>query len=115
MSIENTADWNLRDSVAYTRPSQKSLLAELLRRFIPAEQTTSGKSNFSISRKDSFTFEIGELEKNLYQKYEYEHTVSVAFMEYYSFFAGLDTSLLLTQKKADHLNITLNLGAKVEF
>ncbi len=114
-SIENTADWNLRDSVAYTRPSQKSLLAELLRRFIPAAQTTSGKSNFSISRKDSFTFEIGELEKNLYQKYEYEHTVSVAFMEYYSFFAGLDTSLLLNQKKADHLNITLNLGAKVEF
>ncbi len=114
-SIENTADWNLRDTATYTRPSQNSLLAELIYRFVPAAQTASGNTDFSISRKDSLTFEIGELEKNLYQKYEYEHTVSLDFMEYYSVFAGLGTSLLLNQEKADHLNLTLNLGAKVEF
>ena len=114
-SIENTADWNLRDTVTYTRPSQNSLIAELIQRFIPDTHKTSASSNFTLSRKDSLTFEIGQLEKNLFQKYEYEHTASVDFMEYYSLFAGLGTSLLLNQKKADSLNITLNLGAKVEF
>lgn len=114
-SIENTADWKLRDTITYTRPSQNSLIAELIHRFIPDSQKASASSTFSISRKDSINFEIGELEKNLFQKYEYEHTVSVEFMEYYSLFAGLSTSLLLNQEKADNLNVSLNLGAKVEF
>ena len=87
----------------------------MIRRFIPDEEKSLINTSFSISRKDCLTFEIGQLEKNLYQKYEFEHTVSVDFMEYYSLYAGLGTSLLLNQKKADSLNITLNLGAKVEF
>ena len=61
------------------------------------------------------TFEIGKLETNFYQKYEYDHTVSLDFMQYYSIYAGLGASLILNQIKADQVNLSLNLGAKVEF
>jgi hypothetical protein len=104
-AIENAGDWNLRDTVSYNRPSKTSLLAELLLQ----------KKEYKISRKDSFTFEIGQIEKNLRQKYDYNHTVTVNFMEYYSIFMALDGSLMLNQKKADQLNLSLRLGAKAEF
>ena len=110
-SIENTSDWNLRNIISYSRPSKTSLVADLIQYFIPEAETNSKNQNYSVSRKDSFTFEIGEIEKNMHQKYEYNHTVSVDFMEYFNVYAGIDCSLMLNQKKADRINIAVNLGA----
>ena len=113
LSLENTTDWNLRDTISYTRPSPASLVAELA--YLISPDLRTNKKNFQISRKDSFTFEIGELEKNLYQKYEYEHRVSVDFMDYYNIFAGLSGALFLNQTKADRLSLSVTIGAKAEF
>ena len=112
-AIENNADWNLRDTITYSRPSKTSLIADFACLIIP--DINKNSSNFSVSRKDSLTFEIGQIEKNLRQKYEYNHTVTVNFMEYYSLFAELDGKLMLNQKTADRLNLSLTLGAKAEF
>ena len=114
-AIDNTADWNVRESLAYTRPSQKSLITELIRHFGTIINADVKNSNFSVSRKDSMTIEIGKLETNFYQKYEYDHTVSVDFMEYYNVYAGLGGKLILNKEKADQLNLSLTLGAKVQF
>ena len=114
-AIDNTADWNVRESLAYTRPSQKSLITELIRHFGTIINADVKNSNFSVSRKDSMTIEIGKLETNFYQKYEYDHTVSVDFMEYYNVYAGLGGKLILNKEKADQLNLSLTLGAMVQF
>jgi len=114
-AIDNTVDWNVRESLAYTRPSQKSLITELIRHFGTIINAEVKNSIFSVSRKDSMTFEIGKLETNFYQKYEYDHTVSVDFMEYYNIYAGLGGKLILNKEKADQLNLSLTLGAKVQF
>ena len=114
-SIENTADWNLRNIVTYTRPSKTSLITDLIQYLVPEARTNLPNQNYSVSRKDSFTFEIGDLETNLHQKYEYNHTVSVDFMEYYNIYAGINCSLFLNQEKANKINLSVNLGAKAEF
>ena len=115
ISIENTADWNLRDTITYLRPSQTSLISELIRHFGASNEGAEKKDSFSVSRKDSFTFEIGQIEKNLRQKYEYSHTVSVDFLEYYSINASLGGLLILNQKSADSLSLSFSIGAKAEF
>ena len=107
-AIENTADWNLRDTLTYTRPSKESLIAEVAKVCFP--ELAKPSSNLTISRKDSFTFEAGKIENALHQKYGYDHTVSVQFMEYYSIFSTFGGTLLLNQKKADQLKLSLTIG-----
>lgn len=109
LAIDNTADWNLRDTITYTRPSKNSLISDLVKICFP--EAGRPASNMTISRKDSFTFDIGKIENNLHQKYGYDHTVSVQFMEFYSIFSTLGGTLVLNQKKADQFNFTLTIGA----
>ena len=109
-AIENTADWNIRDTISWTRPSQTSLLTALVKLF-----TDEAPGGLSISRKDSFTAEAGKINAVLQQKYSYNHTVGIDFLEYYNINAGIGGSLTLNQKKADSLSINVSLGAKAEF
>ena len=51
----------------------------------------------------------------LQQKYSYNHTVGIDFLEYYNINAGIGGCLTLNQKKADSLSINVSLGAKAEF
>ena len=73
------------------------------------------KTNFEITRKDSFTAEIGRSEALLKQKYSYTHTVGIDFLEYYNVNAGLGGTLILNQKAADKFSLNFTLGAKAEF
>ena len=109
--IENTADWNIKNTISYSRPSQTSLITGLALLLIP----DSEKKDFTITRNDSFTAEAGKVETELRQKYSYNHTVGIDFLEYYNVNAGLGGSLTLNQNTADKINITLTLGAKAEF
>lgn len=110
-SIDDRANWNIRDTLSYSRPSAVSLLTALASLFTQSGDLT----NYSISRKDSFTAEVGMNEAELQQKYSYKHTVGVDFLEYYNVNAGIGGSLILNQHKADLINLTLSLGAKAEF
>jgi hypothetical protein len=78
---------------------------------IPQAKSTS----YEISRKDSFTAEIGRSDALLKQKYSYTHTVGIDFLAYYNVNAGLGGTLILNQKAADRFNLNLTLGAKAEF
>lgn len=109
--IENTADWNIRNTLSFSRPSKNSLLTGLALLLIPDSQ----KKDFNITRKDSFTAEAGKVEAVLQQKYSYNHTVGIDFLEYYNVNAGLGGTLILNQNTADKINISLTLGAKAEF
>ena len=73
------------------------------------------RTNYAISRKDSFTFETGKTEAVTQQKYTYNHTVGIDFLEYYNINAGFGGSLILNQKLADRITINMTLGAKAEF
>ena len=110
-ALENTADWNLRDTLAYTRPSQTSLLTGLITLLSPETKISS----LSISRKDSFTLELGRNSAILQQKYSLNHTVGIDFLSHYNVNAGIGGSLTLNQEKADSLSINLSIGAKAEF
>ncbi len=110
-SIEDPANWDLRDSIIYTRPSDTSLYTALAGFLIPSITP----KDYSITRKDSFTFKIGRLDALLQQKYTYEHSFEIGFLEYYSINTGLGATLILNQKKADRINLSLSLGAKAEF
>ena len=41
--------------------------------------------------------------------------MGIDFLEYYNVYAGLGGILILNEKKADSINLTLTLGAKAEF
>ena len=110
-SIENHANWNVRDTLAYTRPSNTSLMTFFAHLIVPS----SDNSAYAITRKDSLSAELGKNDAQLQQKYSYSHTVGVDFLEYYNVNAALGGTLILNEKKADSLNISLTLGAKAEF
>ena len=110
-AIETTADWNARNTLAYSRPSNTSLLTAVLKLLSPDAYL----SGLSISRKDSFTAEIGKTNTVLKQKYSYNHTVGIDFLEYYNLNAGIGGTLILNQKTADSLSINVSIGAKAEF
>lgn len=110
-SIENHANWNVRDTLSYSRPSKTSLMTYLAHLLIPS----SDKSDYAITRKDSLTAELGKNEAVFQQKYSYSHTVGLDFLEYYNVNAALGGTLILNEKKADTLNLSLTLGAKAEF
>ncbi len=110
-SIEDTANWNVQNTLTYKRPSQTSLISTLIQLINP----NAGKTNYAISRKDSFTAEVGREEAEMHQKYAYEHFVEIDFMEYYSINAGLTGSLILNGRLADRINLSFTIGAKAEF
>lgn len=110
-SIEDKANWDVQNTLAYSRPSQTSLLTSLLYVIRPSAKNTP----VTISRKDSFTVFVGRLEALMQQKYSYEHKLEIGFLEYYSVNAGISGTLVLNQEKADRINISLSLGAKAEF
>lgn len=110
-SIEDKANWDLRNTISYSRPSQTSLLTYLANVIIPSTRNTA----FEISRKDSFTAGLGREEAVMQQKYSYNHTVEISFLEYYSVNAGLEGSLIFNQKLADRINLSFTIGAKAEF
>ena len=110
-SIEDKANWDIQNTLAYSRPSQTSLITSLLYIIKPSAKNTS----FSISRKDSFTINIGRLDALMQQKYSYEHKMELGFLEYYTINAGLSGTLIFNQEKADRINLSLSLGAKAEF
>ena len=70
---------------------------------------------YTITRKDSFTISVGRIEAELQQKYSYNHFVEVGFLEYYSINAGLEGTLIINEKLADRINLSLTIGAKAEF
>ena len=110
-SLEDRANWNIRNTLAYSRPSNTSFLTAFVNYALPSAST----SDYSISRKDSFTVELGKYDALFQQKYSYNHTVGIDFLEYYNVYAGLGGILILNEKKADSINLTLTLGAKAEF
>ena len=110
-SFENAGDWDARNTLSYSRPSKVSLISDLLPKLFPAVKN----SDYSISRKDSFTVGLGRVNAVFQQKYSYNHFVEIEFLDYYSLNAGLGGSLILNQKLADKININLTLGAKAEF
>ena len=110
-SIENHANWNLRDTLAYSRPSKTSLMTFFANLLIPS----SDNSDYAITRKDSISAELGKNDALLQQKYSYSHTVGVDFLEYYNVNAALGGTLILNEKKADSVSLSLTLGAKAEF
>lgn len=110
-SIENSANWNLRNIISYSRPSKTSLITYLARIIVPA----ADKLEHSITRKDSFSAEAGCNNAVMQQKYSYNHTVGIDFLDYYNINAGIGGTLILNQKLADRINLNLSLGAKAEF
>ena len=110
-SIEGLSDWNLRDTISYSRPSNTSLVTSLVKLLAPGAPA----SDYAISRKDSFTAEAGKNKDIWQQKYSYNHTVGIDFLEYYNINAGVGGSLILNQKLANRINLNLSLGAKAEF
>ena len=110
-SIENSANWNLRNTTSYSRPSQKSLVMYLAKLIFPS----LSDSAYSITRKDSFTAEAGSNNAVMQQKYSYNHTVGIDFLDYYNINAGIGGTLILNQKLADRINLNISLGAKAEF
>ncbi len=110
-AFDDIANWDVKNTLSYSRPSQTSLLTYLANLIVPSTK----KTDYSISRKDSFTTGLGRVEAEFQQKYTYNHTVEISFLEYYSVNAGLEGSLLFNQKKADRINLSLTLGAKAEF
>ncbi len=110
-SIENSADWSIRDTIAYSRPSESSLITSLVNFVVPEAQ----KTDYKISRKDSFSIQIGRIDAVFKQKYTYNHTVGIDFLEYYNVNASIGGTLLLNQNTADKFSLTLTLGAKAEF
>lgn len=110
-SIEDKANWNFLNTIAWSRPSQTSLLTALLYLAIPSTKNTS----MAISRKDIFTGGLDRTDAVMQQKYSYEHKVEIGFLEYYSVNAGVSGTLILNQEKADRFNLSLSLGAKAEF
>ena len=111
ITYETIADWSIRDTLSYTRPSQTSLLSGLVHLIIPAAKD----SQFSISRKDSLSIELARSNALMQRKYSYSHNVGIDFLEYYNVNAGLGGSLLMNQEKADCLSLEFTLGAKAEF
>lgn len=110
-AIEDSANWDLHNTISYSRPSQTSLLTYLTNLIFPSTKN----SDFSISRKDSFTAGLEREEAVFQQKYSYNHNVEINFLEYYSVNAGLEGSLILNQKLADRINLSFTIGAKAEF
>ncbi|BDC93168.1 DNA polymerase IV [Treponema bryantii] len=110
-SIEDTANWDVKDSLSYSRPSKTSLITTLAQYLVPQAKQT----DYSISRKDSISAEIGKNEDILKQTYSINHTVGIDFLDYYNVYAGIDGKLILNQNLAHRFNLSLTLGAKVEF
>ncbi len=110
-SIDNKAEWNVRNTISYSRPSQTSLISSLAKLLIPAADNI----DYELSRKDSFTVELGSKNALMQQKYSYNHSLGIDFLEYYNINAGLGASLTLGQKLANKINLNLTLGAKAEF
>ena len=110
-SIENSANWNLRNTTSYSRPSQTSLVMYLAKLIFPS----LSDSAYSITRKDSFTAEAGSNNAVMQQKYSYNHTVGIDFLDYYNINAEIGGTLILNQKLADRINLNISLGAKAEF
>ncbi|SFI50421.1 Nucleotidyltransferase/DNA polymerase involved in DNA repair [Treponema bryantii] len=110
-AIDNSANWNARNTIAWSRPSPTSLITSLVYIVVPAAKST----DFAISRKDSLTVEVGKIEAELQQKYSYNHTLGIDFLEYYNVNAGLGGTLILNQKKANKINLNFSIGAKAEF
>ena len=110
-SIEDKADWNVRNTIYYKRPSETSLISALIQLLAPQTRTT----DYSISRKDSFTAEVGRNDAIMRQKYSYEHNTGVDFLEHYNVNVGLGGTIVLNQKLANRISLNLTLGAKAEF
>ena len=110
-SIENSANWNIRNVISYSRPSATSLITYLAKIIAPSTE----KIKNTITRKDSFTAEAGCSNATMQQKYSYNHTVGIDFLDYYNINAGIGGTLILNQKLADRINLNLSLGAKAEF
>ena len=110
-SIEDTANWDVKDSLSYSRPSKTSLITTLAQYLVPQAKQT----DYSISRKDSITAEIGKNEDVLKQTYSINHTVGIDFLDYYNVYAGIDGKLIFNQNLAHRFNLSLTLGAKAEF
>ncbi len=110
-SIEDTANWDVKDSLSYSRPSKTSLITTLAQYLVPQAKQT----DYSISRKDSISAEIGKNEDILKQTYSINHTVGIDFLDYYNVYAGIDGKLILNQNLAHRFNLSLTLGAKAEF
>ena len=76
-SFESNKDWRVRNSLAFSRPSNTSLITYLAKLVIP----DSENADYSISRKDNFSVEVGKTSSVLQQKYSYNHTVGIDFLE----------------------------------
>ncbi|MBP5519161.1 MAG: DNA polymerase IV [Treponema sp.] len=111
-NFENNYDWNLRNIISYTRPSTNSLLSALIYFVYP---DLINQNNSSVSRKDQFTFEIGQISNNFRQKYDYQHSVGIDFMEYFNVNAGIGGTLILNQNSTDNFSLNFTIGAKAEF
>jgi len=110
-SIEDLANWDVKDTITYSRPSATSLITAMAHLFLPSVKG----SMYTITRKDSFTISVGRIEAELQQKYSYNHFVEIGFLEYYCINAGLEGTLIINEKLADRINLSLTIGAKAEF
>ena len=110
-SIEDTANWDVKNVLSYSRPSQTSIITTLAQFLVPQAR----KTDYSISRKDSLSAEVARNDAVLKQTYSYNHTVGIDFLDYYNVNAGIGGTLILNQNIADRFTLNLTLGAKAEF
>ena len=106
-SIEDTANWDVKNILSYTRPSQTSLITTAAQFLVPQARQT----DYSISRKDSVTAEIERNDAILKQTYSLNHKVGIDFLDYYNVYADIGATLVLNQKLADKFSLSLTLGA----
>lgn len=108
-SIDSNLDWFSHASIIYSRPGKTSIITSLI------DMAAKKDLNIAIIRKDSFTAEISESNKECKQKYYYNHITDYEFLKYFTITTGLGGFFDYTENKASNLGLEFSLGGKLEF
>lgn len=110
-SIDNTFDWTTHYTMIYARPGVTSLITALIDVF----NKSQNKTEFIITRKDSFNMELGLSDKTFRQKYNYMHSVDLNFMKYFTITTGIGAGFTSIQNSVSSLSLDYSIGGKAEF
>lgn len=109
-SFETDNTWNTHGTIIYNRPSDSSLISSLIYFIKP-----STKDTFAITRKDLFNYELSQTDNIFRQNYNYQHSVDLNFLKYYTITFAMGTAFNYTQNSTNNLSLNLTIGAKAEF
>lgn len=111
LSIETNLNWHTKGTIFYSRPGKNCLMSAIASFF--SEKVN--EIDFDILRKDSFTYSIGTNNKINRQQYDYNHSVEMSFLNYFTITNGIGLTVTYVENSSSQLAINYSLGGKISF